>query len=72
VNHAAYDLRKFDFLSPDSKFYDPNREPQLDFANWDDMFDLPHLHDNLDELMEEGYSVIISFTGSRWYGTMTL
>lgn len=39
-----------------------------DFADYDDFFEATTLHD-LDELLED-YSVVISFSGSRFYGTM--
>ena len=42
----------------------------MDFANWDDFFDIPEYHNGLDVLLEEGYSIIISFTGNRWYSTI--
>ena len=39
-----------------------------DFADWDDFFESPSLHDLTDIL--EDYSIIISFSGSRFYGTI--
>jgi hypothetical protein len=42
----------------------------VDFANWDDMFDIPEYHNGLEILLEEGYSIMISFTGNRWYSTI--
>ncbi len=39
-----------------------------DFADWDDFFEMPELHD-LTDFMEK-YAVILAFTGSRYYGTM--
>lgn len=39
-----------------------------DFADWDDFFEMPEIHD-LTDIMER-YAVIIAFTGSRYYGTM--
>lgn len=68
VSGIPYDLLKFDRNSSGSIWYDPDRE--ADFADWDDFFEYPCLHDNLELLIEDEYSIHISFTGSRWYGTI--
>ena len=39
-----------------------------DFADWDDFFESTALHD-LDDVLED-YSVVISYSGSRFYGTI--
>ena len=39
-----------------------------DFADWDDFFESTALHD-LDDVLEN-YSVVISYSGSRFYGTI--
>jgi len=39
-----------------------------DFAEWDDFFESKALH-NLEDILDD-YSVIISYSGSRFYGTM--
>ena len=39
-----------------------------DFADWDDFFESPTMHD-LNDIIED-YSVVISFIGSRFYATM--
>ena len=39
-----------------------------DFADWDDFFESTSLHD-LDDTLED-YSVVISYSGSRFYGTI--
>ena len=39
-----------------------------DFADWDDFFESTALHD-LDDILED-YSVVISYSGSRFYGTI--
>lgn len=39
-----------------------------DFADWDDFFESEPLHD-LEEILDD-YSVIISYSGSRFYGTI--
>ena len=39
-----------------------------DFADFDDFFESPALHD-LDYILED-YSVVISYSGSRFYGTI--
>merc|ERR1719491_712859 len=44
--------------------YDRNK----DFADWDDFFESPDLHDLRDII--EDYSIIISYAGSRFYGTI--
>mmetsp|Transcript_1996 Transcript_1996/g.3832 ORF Transcript_1996/g.3832 Transcript_1996/m.3832 type:complete len:381 (-) Transcript_1996:218-1360(-) len=40
-----------------------------DFADWDDFFESPSLHDGLAEMLED-YRVVISYSGSRFYGTI--
>jgi len=62
------DLRKFDIV-PESSFSE-KKGGSLDFADWDDFFGSSSVHDGLDDLLEEGYSIIMSFTGNRWYATM--
>lgn len=44
--------------------YDKNE----DFADWDDFFESPALHD-LEKILKN-YSIIISYSGSRFYGTI--
>lgn len=39
-----------------------------DFADWDDFFESQALH-NLEDILKD-YSVVISYTGSRFYGTI--
>lgn len=39
-----------------------------DFADWDDFFESPALH-NLEDILED-YSVVISYSGSRFYATI--
>eukprot|EP00578_Thalassiosira_sp_NH16_P023261 CAMPEP_0181093132 /NCGR_PEP_ID=MMETSP1071-20121207/9285_1 /TAXON_ID=35127 /ORGANISM="Thalassiosira sp., Strain NH16" /LENGTH=802 /DNA_ID=CAMNT_0023175351 /DNA_START=14 /DNA_END=2422 /DNA_ORIENTATION=+ len=64
-----YDMRKFDKVPPDHWSFERD-SPTYDFANWDDFFDRSSEHDGLDDLLTEGYSVIIYFTGNRWCATM--
>ena len=45
-----------------------NYDTAPDFAEWDDFFESKGLHD-LDEILLD-YSVVISYTGSRFYGTI--
>jgi len=53
-----------------SKYYTPNNyETAPDFADWDDFFESKALHAGLEELLKD-YSVIITYTGSRFYGTI--
>merc|ERR1719491_884991 len=40
-----------------------------DFSDWDDFFESPSLHDGLEEVLED-YKVIVSYAGSRFYGTI--
>lgn len=40
----------------------------LQFADWDDFFESPALHDLVDIL--DDFSVVISYSGSRFYGTI--
>jgi len=40
-----------------------------DFADWDDFFERQYLHEGMEDLMED-YSVILSYSGSRFYGTI--
>lgn len=40
-----------------------------DFADWDDFFESVGLHNDLADVLED-YSVIISYSGSRFYGTI--
>lgn len=40
-----------------------------DFADWDDFFESPALHDGLEVLLED-FEVVLSYTGSRFYGTI--
>jgi len=58
------------FSHDNSNTYIPSSYNEVDFANWDDFFDIPEYHNGLDVLLEEGYSIIISFTGNRWYSTI--
>ena len=42
-----------------------------DFADYDDFFESPALHDGLKDILDGGnYSVILSYSGSRFYGTI--
>ncbi|KAL9185555.1 hypothetical protein ACHAXT_003332 [Thalassiosira profunda] len=43
-------------------------ETNPDFADWDDFFEAKPLHD-LEEIMED-YAVVLSYSGSRFYGTI--
>lgn len=44
-------------------------ETAPDFADYDDFFESKPLHDGLEEILED-YSVVISYSGSRFYGTI--
>ena len=55
--------------SKSAKPYTPNKyETAPDFADWDDFFESKSLH-NLEDIMDD-YSVILSYSGSRFYGTI--
>mmetsp|Transcript_37653 Transcript_37653/g.69184 ORF Transcript_37653/g.69184 Transcript_37653/m.69184 type:complete len:1210 (+) Transcript_37653:238-3867(+) len=55
--------------SKSAKPYTPNKyDTAPDFADWDDFFESKPLHD-LEDIMDD-YSVILSYSGSRFYGTI--
>lgn len=74
---VPYDVRKFDIVRrPETQSF------KEDFADWDDFFDsswisdghgVPDsfdLHNGLDSLLDEGYSIVTFYTGNRWYATI--
>jgi len=57
------------YLQPDEPVHSQNDyDTAPDFADWDDFFESPGLHD-LSNILKN-YSVVISYTGSRFYGTI--
>jgi hypothetical protein len=68
MGNSKYDLRKFDIWRPNHPLF--VEDPALDFAGWDDFFERDQEHDGLDAILQEGYSVIIFFTGNRWYASI--
>ena len=58
-----------DYLQPDEPVHSQNEyDTAPDFADWDDFFESPGLHD-LNNILND-YSVVISYSGSRFYGTI--
>lgn len=56
-------------VSPTKALHSQNEyDTAPDFADWDDFFESPHMHD-LEHVLED-YSVVISYSGSRFYGTI--
>lgn len=59
----------FPTASPNEPLHSQNEyDTAPDFSDWDDFFESKSLH-NLNEIMED-YSVAISYSGSRFYGTI--
>ena len=57
------------YLQPDQPIHSQNEyDTAPDFADWDDFFESPGLHD-LNNILKN-YSVVISYSGSRFYGTI--
>ena len=57
------------YLQPDEPIHSQNDyDTAPDFADWDDFFESPGLHD-LNNILKN-YSVVISYSGSRFYGTI--
>ena len=57
------------YLQPDEPIHSQNEyDTAPDFADWDDFFESPGLHD-LNNILKN-YSVVISYSGSRFYGTI--
>ena len=57
------------YLQPDEPVHSQNEyDTAPDFADWDDFFESPGLHD-LNNILND-YSVVISYSGSRFYGTI--
>jgi len=55
--------------APTKAFHSQNEyDTAPDFADWDDFFESPHTHD-LEDILED-CSVVILYSGSRFYGTI--
>jgi len=69
-NIEVYDNVGFPTAAPNPVHSQNEYDAAPDFADWDDFFESPSLHDGLAEILND-YKVVIAYTGSRFYGTIT-